>query len=266
MSDAPVPGRVEHPAGAVRVVSYNVRDLLDDRDEVAHVLRTLAPDVVCLQEVPRRWFQIPRVRRLARESALRWIDGGRGSGGTAVMVGRRLDVLSHASWRLPVAHRWTRTRGAAQVTVRVPGGDLLTVASVHLSLQAAERLRHLDEIVGRATVAPGVKVLAGDLNEEPDGPVWDALLRSADGLAAGLRLRDAALADPLVLPAPTFPARRPHRRIDAVLVGEGVVVRRARVAGVADRLTAEGLAAASDHLPLVADLVVVGAEPRDPAS
>jgi len=241
-------------AASLRLVSYNVHDLRDDRDAVAHVLRSLRCDVACLQEVTRRWFQRGPVRRLARESAMRWVSGGRSSGGSAVFVGRRVDVVQATAFRLPVRGPLARTRGAATATVSLDGARL-TAVSVHLPLRAEERVSHARLVRARlaasctADAGPTSLVIAGDLNEPPDGPAWAAL---GDGLA------DAAAQ--VGEPAPTFTARRPSRRIDAVLVGPGVRVAAVWVpgagAGTWPDVTSEDLAAASDHLPVVVDLLL----------
>ncbi|HEX3003767.1 MAG TPA: endonuclease/exonuclease/phosphatase family protein [Angustibacter sp.] len=225
----------------VRVVTYNVRDLLDDRDAVAHVLRSCRPDVVCLQEAPRRPFTGHRLRRLARETALRWVSGGRTSGGTAVLVHPRLDVDVATAHRLPVGGWFTRRRGVAAATVTAPAGLRLTVVSVHLPLRADERLRHVEAVLTRWSAGDGPLLVAGDLNEPPGGPAWAAL---------GARLRDVAGEAGQA----TYPARRPRSRIDAVLASAGVEVVGVHVAGAAERLDAGVLTAASDHLPLLADL------------
>jgi endonuclease/exonuclease/phosphatase family metal-dependent hydrolase len=230
---------------ALRVASYNVRDLKDDRDAVAAVLRTLRCDVVCLQEVPRRWVERPRVRRLAREAALRWACGGRASGGTAVFVSRRVDLVGAAAFRLPVTGPFTRTRGVAVATVRLASATL-TVASVHLPLDAEQRVTHARIV--RAYLAsqpapggaPTSLVVAGDLNEPPGGPAWVVL---------GVGLLDVAAGPDA---APTFPARQPRRRIDAVLVSDGVQVTDVPVPDC----SLDDLRSASDHLPVLADLVV----------
>jgi endonuclease/exonuclease/phosphatase family metal-dependent hydrolase len=245
-------------ADLLRLVSYNVHDLRDDRDAVAHVLRSMRCDVACLQEVPRRWFERPRVSRLARECGLRWASGGRPSGGTAVFVSRRVDLVAATAFRLPVHGPFTRTRGAAIATVDL-GAARLTAASVHLPLQPAQRVTHARMVRARlaanraAGEGPTSLVIAGDLNEPPGGPAWAAL---------GYGLTDAAAAHGE--PAPTFTARRPVRRIDAVLVGPGARVGSVRVPGSVGvgvegawpGMTRDDLWSASDHLPVVVDLLL----------
>lgn len=214
-------------------MTYNVHDLLDDADAVTHVIRSCRPDVACLQEVPRRLFAGRRVRRLALESGMRRAAGGVGSGGTAVFTAPWVDVLGSSVLRLPVAHWWTRTRGCA--VVRLPG---LTVVSVHLPLRPADRLAHVSLMIDRLV---GPCVVAGDLNEPPGGPAWAALAALVTDPGGG---------------GSTYPARAPRRRIDAVLGSAGVSVTDLVVAGEREHLAARDLVAASDHLPLLADVTV----------
>ena len=250
----PAPTSEDGPDGTdasqLRLVGYNVRDLLGDHDAVAHVIRVCRPDVLCLQEAPRRPGTLRRTARLARETGLRQVTGGQGSGGTAVLVHPRLDVVAAEADRLPVAHWWTRTRGYALARVRLPDGAELAVCSVHLPLHAEERLEHMGRVRTRLEAeAQGPVVVSADLNEPPGGPSWTAfgdLCRDAVEVRRGGPVSDL----------PTYPARAPRLRIDGVLVSPGVRVLALRPAGADLGLTAADLAAASDHLPLVADLAV----------
>ncbi|GMA89105.1 hypothetical protein GCM10025868_43550 [Angustibacter aerolatus] len=73
------PGAVTAAATArLRVVAWNVRDLLDDRHAVAAVLRETAPDVALLQEAPRRFWDHRRLRPVADRAGLLPVVGGRG--------------------------------------------------------------------------------------------------------------------------------------------------------------------------------------------
>lgn len=224
----------------LRVLSYNVHDLLDDPDATAHVIRSCRPDVACLQEVPRRPLTRHRVERLARESGLLWAAGGRGSGGTAVLTSRRVDVLHAHARPLKVAGAFTRTRGYALARVRLPGSAPLTAVSVHLPLRPAERLLHVAAVL-QALPAEEQHLLAGDLNEPPTGPVWALLTK---------RMLDVGAAGD----EPTYPTARPRRRIDGLLLGPGLIARDVAVAGTREHLSPEDLRAASDHLPLLAEV------------
>jgi endonuclease/exonuclease/phosphatase family metal-dependent hydrolase len=220
---------------AVRVASYNTRDFLDDHHLAARIVRAVDPDVLCLQEVPRRLFGGWRVRRFARACGLHWTGRHRGSGGTTIFTSDRVRVLEGHHSRLPV--RWPdRTRGYAVVRVGVPGGGELTAVSVHLSLKPGERVIHTERIL-QALSDRGPLVLAGDLNEEESGGAW-RLIDVPD------RLR-------LVSPArPTFPARAPRRRLDVVFASPALRVLPHREVLVPEAAWAR----ASDHRPTWVDL------------
>jgi endonuclease/exonuclease/phosphatase family metal-dependent hydrolase len=162
-----------------------------------------------------------------------------------VLVHPRLDVLGAEAARLPVAGLLTRRRGYAAVTVAAEGAAL-TVASIHLPLRPDERVAHCRAVVERLrAIAPSAYLVAGDLNEPPGGPAWDAL---------GVLVHDAAVLLGPGHAASTYPARSPRSRIDAILVSSDVEVLALHVAGPRERLDAALLARASDHLPLVAQV------------
>ncbi|MFQ6170570.1 endonuclease/exonuclease/phosphatase family protein [Oryzobacter sp. R7] len=223
--------------GVVRVASYNTRDFLDDHRLAARIVRAVDPDVLCLQEVPRRLFGGWRTARFARACGMAWSGRHRGSGGTTVFTSSRVRVLEAGHTRLPV-HWPDRTRGYAVVRVGVEGGGELTAVSVHLGLRPGERVAHTERILA-AIARRGPLVLAGDLNEEATGAAW-RLIDVPD------RLR-------LVSPAvPTFPARAPRRRLDVVFASPGLRVLPHRPVSVPE----EAWARASDHRPTWVDLEV----------
>jgi endonuclease/exonuclease/phosphatase family metal-dependent hydrolase len=85
-------------------------------------------------------------------------------------------------------------------------------------------------------------LLVGDLNEEPDGPVWK-------------RLAEAGLTDLGADAGPTFPSSGAYKRIDGAHASPGLPARLLPLTGV----SADDLAAASDHLPMLIEVGV--AEP-----
>lgn len=222
----------------LRVLTWNVRDLLGDPLAVARVLRASRADVVCLQEAPRwpgsRW----RVARLAREAGLLYVAGGRVSAGTALLCSLRAEVADVVEARLPVQGRRTRPRGAVFGTVRLPGHQSVALACVHLGLTAQERERHVRLIRSRLVASARPVLVAGDLNEAPGGPSWVAL--------------GDLVVDPAAGSTATFPARAPRRRIDAVLASPGleVVSYGAWVPDEAD------VRSGSDHLPVLAEIAL----------
>ena len=223
-------------------MSYNLHDLRDDRAAAVRVVRSVAPDVLCLQEVPRRLTTEVRLPRFARACGLAWGRGRLGTGGTAVLVGPRVVLVGRSRGRLPVRFP-DRTRGYAAATVELPGaaGRPVTVVSVHLGLRAEERVRHTSAVIERyagggpsGASAVGV-VVAGDLNEGSEGRAFAAL-------AERLRLVSGDV--------PTFPARAPSAALDVVFAGHDLPV----VASAPAQVDEGDLARGSDHRPVWVDL------------
>jgi endonuclease/exonuclease/phosphatase family metal-dependent hydrolase len=221
----------------LRVLTWNVRDMLGDPLAVHRVLRQARADVVCLQEAPRLIFTRHQLAYLARKSGMTYLIGGRASAGTALLASLRADVRNVRAVRLPVDGWLTRPRGWAHAQVALPGTARVLVASIHLGLSTGERRSHVARIVAvmQATALPAV--IGGDLNEHPGGPSWQALSRVA--------------VDPAPDSGPTFPARRPRSHIDAVLASPRLEVVEYGPPGEVDRAD---VLLASDHLPVLARL------------
>jgi endonuclease/exonuclease/phosphatase family metal-dependent hydrolase len=246
----------------VRLATYNVRSLKQDRAAVVAVLRALAADVVALQEPPKWWFGRARLRRLAADAGLEVVVPGGlwGARTCAILAGPsaagRVRDARAVRLRLHVRGRrhWFPTlRGAALATFGPAPDDALVLACVHLSLDPGERAAHLAVVereLGRSLARGGVGwsrvVVAGDLNEAPGGPAWAVL--AAHGLV------DAGADDP----RPTFSPARPRRRIDALLVG--AALRATAPAGTTARLDHPLAARASDHFAVVGELGALAAQ------
>lgn len=223
----------------LRVASYNLRGLKDDQHEAAAVVRSIDPDVLLLQEVPRYPGSSYAISSFAREAGLLWSGRTRLVSGTSLMTNLRVEATDSRDRRLRVGLR-ENPRSYTVASVRRTGGPWVSVVSVHLSLVGDQRVEHvrtvLQEVQDDPQVTPtGPVVLGGDLNESADGPAWrlvaDRLVEVSDD-------------------RPTFPAARPHRRIDAVF-GRG---HSAAVPGDPSLLEGHDLAAASDHVPVWVDL------------
>jgi endonuclease/exonuclease/phosphatase family metal-dependent hydrolase len=216
----------------LRVLSYNVRGLRDDRQALAEVVRAADPDVVCVQEAPKYLRWRAKCAALAREWGLLYVAGGGNAGGTALFAHLRVDVDQPQSLALSRQWGWP-DRGVASAVVTNAGAGL-AVASIHLPLVAAQRHRHADRV---REVLDGYgtshRLAAGDLNERPPGPTWDVF--GVGGLAD---------LDPEC--AATYPASKPVKRIDGILATEGVEVVEHRV------LDGAAVTRASDHRPLLA--------------
>jgi len=230
----------------LRLLTYNVRSLRDDADAVAAVIRACQPDVVVVQEAPRKLRWRSQRAALARKSGLVVATADR-PGGLMVMTSLAAKVLSTRFATLPKSRNLhQRAVTVAELELR---GSRWAVASVHFSLDADERQRHLAPLWAALDGVSAPLVVAGDINEEPDKPVWQSL---------AARLHDAYAVAPDG-PADTFRARQPRRRIDAVFADPSVeVVGCHAVQGVdsdvSTGVTRELLAAASDHLPVLAVL------------
>ncbi len=218
----------------LRVLSYNIRSLRDDPAAVVRVIRSCRPDVVCLQEAPRllgwrlgRW-------RLARRCGLRAAVRRR-PGGLEILTGPGVTVERRRHRRLR-RHPRLQLRALSTAVVRM-AGRRAAVAVSHLDLCERARLEHAEQVLAFLERENAPVVLAVDVNEESHGPAWRLL---AD------RLVDAGSGA-----GPTFPARRPRNRIDTVFVDPRLTV---LAAGVPREPSAQDLAAASDHLPVLAEI------------
>lgn len=217
----------------IRVASYNLKDFTLDRSAAARVVQAMDPDVLCLQEVPRRLLSTFRVSAFAAECGMFWSGRHRGSGGTTIFTSLRVQVAESRHYRLRVA-RLQRTRGYAVIRVAPPGREPLVVGSVHLSLDEGERERHAGEILAILS-GGGPVLLAGDLNEGESGRAWRLF-------ASPLRLVSPT--------TPTFPAWSPRSLLDVVFASPELTVLPHREVDFSQA----DLVAASDHRPVWVDL------------
>jgi endonuclease/exonuclease/phosphatase family metal-dependent hydrolase len=238
----------------IRLVTYNIHKAIGGVDRryrperVTELVSALDPDLLLLQEVDEG---VPRSRRERQVDVLGDAIGfehrayypnvrlRHGHYGNAILSRFPLD----GSENIDLSVRFKKRRGAIHVRVRVPLADTelpLSIFNVHLGLAEYERRVQLLRLLGwqkenEARIASSV-IIAGDFND-----VWGRLgrvvLEPAGFVSAGRRVL-------------TFPAVRPLRPLDRVFL---------RGPLLAERLHAphHRLARlASDHLPLVVDLVV----------
>lgn len=222
----------------LRVVSYNVHGQRDDVEALAETVRGLAPDVVVVQEAPRRFRWRTRCAQLASSFGLVYAVGGLPSLGNLILTNFRVRV--HDTWCLqypltPGRHM----RGAAFARCGI-GNSRVTLAGSHLSLDAAERVSQATLLKKALAEADGPVIFAADLNENSGGAAWRTL---ADGLT------DAAVAAGAADTA-TFPCAGPRERIDAVFVDPAIEVVRYEV------VDTPAARRASDHLPIMVDITV----------
>ena len=232
----------------IRILTYNVRSLRDDRDALVRVITACRPDVVCVQESPRFFGWRLAARRLARNVGMRVICGGANASGNLLLGADR--VLAEYRETVYLKHRrGLHLRGMAIAVLGIEGGPRFTVASIHLSLDEEQRLEQVGEVLGHLQrVADEYQtpttVLCGDFNSHPGSAEWVTLTA---------RLDDAWAVSPHGEEF-TSTAADPYQRLDAVLVSRNVGVVGAGVP--VDLASAEDMAKASDHRPVLAVLKV----------
>jgi endonuclease/exonuclease/phosphatase family metal-dependent hydrolase len=231
---------VDHPS-RLRVVSYNIDSWVGDSAALTASVRSLAPDVLMLQQVlswqdPRTWFL-----DLAGRFGMAYAFGGLSAFGNAVLTSTTVTVHGWRVVRYPLA--WPRDSPRAAVVVSCSiGGVRMVAAGSHLSTDAAIRSRQA-AILKQTLNAAGAPVVAGvDVNDTSTSVAWRTL---ADGLV------DAAEATGQA-DIPTFPTRAPARRIDAIFVHPSLPVSDYRVVDTPQTRVA------SDHFPLYADVALAG--------
>lgn len=250
----------------MRVATYNIRhgapagrraDLRGMQSAVA----SLGADVVALQEVDHHVIRscfADQTRRFARAAGLtgHFVAarslGPFGRYGNALLVRGvpvRVERLALRSLGEPRAAILATLElhgpqtGKTQTGVTQTGVTQVTVLSTHLQNRRDgrpdEAPDQLDELLAALADRPGPAVLMGDLNLRPE-------VVSPRLAAAGM----------LTVPStPTFPADRPRLRIDWIAV-RGLEIRSWEVPDLR----------ASDHRPIVADLVPAPPTPDDAAA
>ncbi|GAA2612909.1 endonuclease/exonuclease/phosphatase family protein [Dactylosporangium fulvum] len=219
----------------VRVLSYNLHSLRDDRRALASVVREVAPDVAILQEAPRRFRWRQKSADLARDFDLVIGGGGLPSLGNLILTNLRVRAVENWNVQYPLTPG-RHMRGAAFVRCRVGRSTFVAVGS-HLSTDANERPHQAALLKKYLNEVAEPVVFGGDLNENSGGAAWRMI---ADGLA------DAAGEDE----RHTFPCTAPRDRIDAVFADPRM---RVLQYDVVDTPQAH---AASDHFPVVVDLEI----------
>ncbi|HEY0002663.1 MAG TPA: endonuclease/exonuclease/phosphatase family protein [Actinoplanes sp.] len=215
----------------LRVMSYNVHGMKDDRAALIRLIRDAAPDVVIVQEAPRRFRWRQRCASLADDVGMVVAAGGLPSLGNLLLVSLRVRV--HATWtmRYPLTPgRHLRGAVFARGSVR---GATFTVSGTHLATDPAERPAQAALWKQALAGVEGSMIAAADLNEGPGGGAWRTV---GDGLVSSSAGR------------PTFPATLPARLIDGLFVTPDVAIERYEV------VETELARRASDHLPVLADL------------
>jgi endonuclease/exonuclease/phosphatase family metal-dependent hydrolase len=216
----------------LRVMVWNVHGFRAGVAAIGDAVASAEPDVLILNETRYLGF---RLRRFSRRLGL---SSAAGTGlwrpiPNAILVRPPWRIVRHEKVVLPRSRRTIR-RGVVTATIG-RAGTRLEVTAVHLGLSGGERLEHARLLTDTLAGARPL-ILGGDLNEGPDGPAASWIGgRYFDVCATGC--------------GSTFPSAAPRARIDYLFVSDGVRVERAEVGG-------SDHASLSDHLPVLADLIV----------
>jgi endonuclease/exonuclease/phosphatase family metal-dependent hydrolase len=217
----------------LRVMSYNVHGLKDDRPQLIALIRECEPDVLIVQEAPRRFRWRHKCAALADDVGLVVAAGGMPSLGNLVLVSLRVRV--HESWcmRYPLTPG-RHMRGAVFVSGEVHGATF-TVSGSHLATDPAERPAQAALWKESLVALEGPVIAAADLNEGPGGGAWRTV---EDGFVSSTGGRF------------TFPATLPARLIDGLFVSPDITIEKY------DVIETDQARRASDHLPVLADLTL----------
>jgi endonuclease/exonuclease/phosphatase family metal-dependent hydrolase len=215
----------------LRVLSYNVHGLADDRAALVDLVRDLEPDVLIVQEAPRRFRWRHKCAALADDTGLVVAAGGQPALGNLLLVNMRVAV--HETWciRYPLTPG-RHLRGAAFARGSVRGGHF-TVSGSHLATDPAERPAQAAIWKEQLAAVEGPVIVAGDLNEGPGGSAWRMV---EEGLVGSGET------------TPTFPATLPARQLDGIFVSPAITIEKYQV------VDGDRARAASDHLPVLAEL------------
>ena len=226
----------------LRVVTYNIhrcigKDGIEDFSRVAAVLREINGDIVALQEVTSHQDNTTdMLAYLATAAGMQPVPGftlqkTKGRYGNALLSRLPLSAVNRFDISIP----GREPRGVIEAQFQC-GKLQCMLWATHLGLGVRERhtqIKRLLQIVDAAESEVGL--LLGDLNE---WLVWSRCLRA-------LRQRFTAGQSPA-----TFPAWRPLLKLDRIWIDNADMQMTLRAHRTA---TSE---AASDHLPLVADILL----------
>ncbi len=245
------------PDHQLRVMTYNIHhgagpDSVLDLADTANTIEASHPDVVGLQEVDRHFDArsnfIDEARWLSHRLHMHVVYGAnldedppadgqpRRQYGTAILS--RYPILDWSNTHLTKAgHPETEQRGLLYALLSVHGTPL-RFYNTHLQTTASVRVgqvAQIKQLIGGSNVP---MLLTGDLNAEPTSPEVTALTDVLADTWAEVGVGDGF----------TYDATKPHERIDFVLSSHDI----------AARATTVPVSAASDHLPMVADVTVPG--------
>src|SRR5690625_3410264 len=242
----------------LRIMSYNIAAGYGNIDGIAEVIAEYQPDVVALQEVDIHWgdrsnFQ-DQVHFLEEKLGMSSFFGEiynfeneeenirpRQFGLAILSKPAIIRQENHHLSRLSTQSEESGLQlmpGFPEITIE-KGGVEIHIFNTHLDYRGDPmvRIAQVEETLEIMDSADGPIILAGDLNARPDAEELSPLFDRLDDVWTQ-KEND---------PGFTFPSDQPDRRIDYIL--------HSRHFQVTDAFTVQ--TKASDHLPVVADLVLL---------
>ena len=233
---------------SLRILTFNIHhgegtDGNIDLPRQAKVILDSKADLVCLQEVDDRTERTGRVDQTAELAKLtgfhgefvHQIDFEGGRYGQA-LLSRYPISQAECHWLPGTPDRERRMAGAVRLKVHEQSITLVTTHLHHNNEPfRIEQARTLDRIFRSEKYSDSIVIIAGDFNATPDSEPLKILQEYWVSVGNA--------SEPLL----TFPAEKPERQLDYILIGasSGVKVRNVHVID-------EPLA--SDHRPLLAEL------------
>jgi len=242
-------------------MTYNVHSCIgmDGKlapERIARLIARHEPDIVALQEI-----DVGRVRTDSADQAQVIADHlgmdvhfhgalhlERERFGDAVLTHLPMRLIKAADLpRLPLSPT-SEPRGALWVEIKAFGKKIQFI-NTHLSLRGRERRAQVESLLSRHWLGhPKCQtptILCGDFNLQPNSREWQTL---------NTALSDVQNATLDHIPQKTFASRLPTLRIDHIFIDNAL-----QAIGV--QIPNNALArVASDHLPLIADIRLLGAD------
>ncbi len=241
----------------LRLMTYNVHGCvgMDGKlspERIARVVAEHAPDVVAVQELDvgrSRSGWIDQAQAIARYLEMEFhfqpaLSVEEELYGNAVFSTRPMRLIRADRLPGPGGLGQLEPRGALWVAVEV-GGSEVHIINTHLGLLSGERRVQAEALLGSDWLGGMddviARILCGDFNALPASSAYRRL---------SAHLRDAQTMVEKQRPRKTYFGRYPTARIDHVFVGPGIEVLGVKVP------SAHRARVASDHLPLVVDLLL----------
>lgn len=233
----------------LRVMTYNIHvgvgmDKKLDLQRIAEVINAEHPDLVGLQEVDRgvkRTEGKDEIVELAKLTAMNYafahnLDYQGGQYGVAILSRFPVKQIDHRKYE---NRREAERRGMIRVEIEF-AGRTVNFVTTHLDYQFEDgRVFEAEQLLKFLEGINGPLIVVGDFNDEPQGNAYKLMLTGFEDAWIVAKMKEQGL---------SYPADRPVKRIDYIFTrrSDRLRVKRPRIISTA----------ASDHLPLVADIQI----------